>query len=360
MGPNPPFGYNPNLSSVYLSNPNVSLITGQAATVPAYPAGITALAYNNYQPPTSAQWNLGIQHQISQGSVVSVAYVGNADYHQRDEREINDLSLSDANRLGVIAGTYIANFDRPYQGYSNILLGESASNTHYESLQFNYRINGWRGLTFQASYTWSHNLGIAPGGGGDFNTLSDPYNRYYDYGPTGLDRRQVLVLNYIYALPFFKDATGLVKGTLLGGWTLSGITLCETGLPLNVAISSDNLGLGGNTTDRPNIVSNLNYPGTVAEWFNTAAFAMPAAGTFGDAQEGAVRGPGRVNFNLQMYKNFRLPREGMGLKFGAELYNTFNHTQFHDVNTTFGQSNFGQVVDTYDPRVIELSLKFAF
>ncbi len=87
---------------------------------------------------------------------------------------------------------------------------------------------------------------------------------------------------------------------------------------------------------------------------------MPRRWPFGDAQEGAIRGPGRVNFNLQMYKNFRLPGEGMGLKFGAEFYNTFNHTQFHDVNTTFGQSNFGQVVDTYDPRVIELSLKFAF
>jgi hypothetical protein len=52
--------------------------------------------------------------------------------------------------------------------------------------------------------------------------------------------------------------------------------------------------------------------------------------------------------------------EKASLKFGAEFYNTFNHTQFHDVNTTFGQAQFGQVVDTYDPRVIELSLKLAF
>jgi hypothetical protein len=98
----------------------------------------------------------------------------------------------------------------------------------------------------------------------------------------------------------------------------------------------------------------------VTSWFNTGAFGMPAPLAFGDAQEGAIRGPGRINFNLQMYKTFNLPREGMGLKFGAEFYNAFNHTQFHDVNTTFGQSNFGQVTDTYDPRVIELSLKLNF
>ncbi len=359
MGPNPPFGYNPSLSSVYFSNPNVSLLTGLAATVPSYPATITALAYNNYQPPTSAQWNFGIQHQISERSVLSVGYVGNSDYHQRDEREINDLALTAPQRAGVIAGTDIANIYRPYQGYSNILLGESASNTHYESLQVNYRIQDWHGLTFEGSYTWAHSLGIAPGGGGDFNTLSDPYNRYYDYGPTGLDRRQVLVLNYIYALPFFKNASGFSHATL-GGWTLSGITLCESGLPLNVTVSTDILGLGGNTTDRPNVVSNITYPGSVGQWFSTSSFVQPANQVYGDAQEGAVRGPGRVNFNLQMYKNFALPREGMGLKFGAEFYNTFNHTQFHDVNTTLGQSLFGQVVDTYDPRVIELSLKLSF
>ena len=359
MGPNPPFGYNASVTSVSFSNPNQSIINGQAAAVPNYPASITALSYSNYQPPTSAQWNFGIQHQLSERSVLSVAYLGNADYHQRDEREINALSLNDPNRAAVIAGTYTSNFDRPFLGYSNIVLGESASNTHYESLQFNYRLDNYHGLTFQASYTWSHSLGIAPGGGGDFNTLSDPYNRYYDYGPTGLDRRQTLALNYIYALPFYKDAKG-VAGSLLGGWTLSGITLCQTGLPLNVTLSSDNLGLGGNTTDRPNIVSSVNYPGTVSAWFNTAAFAAPASLAYGNSQEGAVRGPGRVNFNLQMYKNFRLPIEKSSLKFGAEFYNAFNHTQFHDVNTSFGASQFGQVTDTYDPRVIELSLKFAF
>jgi hypothetical protein len=359
MGPNPPFGFSPNLTSVFFSNPNVSVLSGQTATVPIYPASITALAYSDYKLPVSTQWNFGIQHQITEGAVLSVEYVGNGDYHQRDQREINDVALNDSNRGGIITGTYIANLDRPYLGYSNIALGENAGNTHYESLQVNYRMENQHGLTFQAAYTWSHSLGIAPGGGGDFNTLSDPYNRYYDYGPTGLDRRQTLVLNYIYSLPFLKNAQGLT-GSLLGGWQLSGITLLETGLPLNPTLSTDNLGLGGNATDRPNIVKPLSYPSTVSQWFNTAAFAAPAPLAFGDAQEGAVRGPGRINFNLQLYKNFRLPREGTTLKFGAEFYNAFNHTQFHDVNTSYGSSAFGQVTDTYDPRVIELSLKLAF
>ncbi|HUO28371.1 MAG TPA: carboxypeptidase regulatory-like domain-containing protein [Bryobacteraceae bacterium] len=361
MGPNPPFGFNPGLNNVFFSTPNISSLNGQAATVPIFPANITALAYTDYKLPVSAQWNFGIQHQLSEGSVLGVQYVANADYHQRDEREINDVPLTDPNRLGIagLVGNYNANLDRTYLGYGNIVLGENAGNTHYESLQVNYRLQNQHGLTFQAAYTWSHSLGIAPGGGGDFNTLSDPYSRAYDYGPTGLDRRQILVLNYIYDLPIFRHSNGFA-GAVLGGWEISGITLIESGLPLNPTLSYDNLGLGGNTTDRPNIASALSYPQTRLEWFDTAAFSAPAQLAFGDAQEGAIRGPGRVNFNLNMYKDFRLWNEGSKMRFGADFYNAFNHTEFHDVNTSFGNSAFGQVTDTYDPRTIELSLKLSF
>ncbi len=364
MGPNPPFGYSPGLTNVFFSTPNVSVTNGLAASAPNYPANITALAYTDYRLPVSAQWNFGIQHEVTRGAVVSVAYVGNADYHQRDQREINDVPLTDPNRGGIGGipgdGHYNANLDRPFLGYGNIVLGENAGNTHYESLQVNFRVENQHGLTFQAAYTWSHSLGIAPGGGGDFNTLSDPYNRYYDYGPTGLDRRQLLVLNYIYDLPIFRNNKGLA-GTLLGGWEVAGITLIESGLALNPTLSLpyDNLGLGGNSTDRPDQVGTLSYPGTAAQFFSTSAFAAPSALAFGNAQEGAIRGPGRVNFNLSMFKIFRF-KERANLKFGAEFYNAFNHTQFHDLNTSFGASQFGQVTDTYDPRTIELSLKLSF
>jgi len=360
MGPNPPFGYSPGLNNVFFTTPTISVTNGQQASAPNFPANLTALAYTDYKLPVSTQWNFGIQHEVARGAVLGVSYVGNSDFHQRDEREINDVPLSDPNRLAIagISGSYNANVDRPFLGYGNIVLGENAGNTHYQSLQVNFRVENQHGLTFQAAYTWSHSLGIAPGGGGDFNTLSNPYNRAYDFGPTGLDRRQTLVLNYIYDLPIFRNNKGLT-GSVLGGWELSGITLIESGLALNPTLSYDNLGLGGNTTDRPNQVGGLNYPGTVTQWFNTAAFSAPPSLAFGSAQEGAIRGPGRLNFNLSMFKIFSF-RERARLRFGAEFYNAFNHTQFHDVNTSFGSSLFGQVTDTYDPRTIELSLKLSF
>ena len=111
----------------------------------------------------------------------------------------------------------------------------------------------------------------------------------------------------------------------------------------------------------PTSAGALSYPQTVWQWFNPADFTAPAQLAFGDAQEGAIRGPGRVNFNLSMYK--RLPpveRRSRNLRFGADFYNAFNHTEFHDVNTSFGKSAFGQVTSTYDPRRIELGLKLRF
>ncbi|HZU25283.1 MAG TPA: TonB-dependent receptor [Bryobacteraceae bacterium] len=362
-GPNIPFSFSPNLNSVFFSNPSISVINGLEAGQPIFPASLTALAKSDYKLPTSMQWNFGVQHELTRGMVLSVQYVGNGDTHQRDQLELNPVPLSDPNRLAISKGKYNPNLDRPYRGYSNITYGQNASNVHYEALQVNYRVENQHGLTLQAAYTWSHNLGIAPGGGGDFNTLSNPFNRYYDYGPTGLDRRQVLSLNYIYELPIFRDNKG-VAGSLLGGWQFSGITLIQTGNPQNVNLNYDNLGLGGNVTDRADAVSSVNYPKSVDAWFNTSAFAAPAPLAWGTAPEGAVTLPGRTNFNWSLFKAFRfpLPRrpEGGELEFHADAFNVFNHTQFHGVDTGYGDSNFGKVTSVYDPRVLQLGLKFHF
>jgi hypothetical protein len=112
------------------------------------------------------------------------------------------------------------------------------------------------GLTFQSAYTWSHSLGIAPGGGGDFSQISNPFDRRFDYGPTALDRRHILSLNYIYQLPIFRNNKGLA-GSILGGWEFSGITLIQSGRPYTPGLNYDNLGLGGGVSGRPDAVGPL-------------------------------------------------------------------------------------------------------
>ncbi|PYT27914.1 MAG: hypothetical protein DMG57_16750 [Acidobacteria bacterium] len=358
-GPNPPFSFNPSANSVYFSDPSISVINGQKATLPIFPAGITALALNDYKLPTSMQWNLGIQHQLAQGAVLGIAYVGNSDYHQRVDRNINAVQLSDLRRLDIKNGQFDANRARPFPGYSGITLGETATGSSYNALQFNFRMEAYRGLTLQSAYTWSHNIDY---GSGDFSGITNPFNRRFDRGPSDLDRRHVLSLNYIYQLPIFSSSSGLAK-SIAGGWEISGITLIQSGTPMTPFLTYDNLGIGAGGA-RPDVTGSIGYPKSVDEWFNPNAFETPAVLSFGSAGRGILRGPGRANFNLSLFKSFTMPfpgnPEGAKLQFRAEAFNAFNHTQFHGVDTGFGGQNFSKVTSTYDPRVWQLGLKFLF
>jgi hypothetical protein len=359
-GPNPPFSFAPGVNSVYFSNPAVSAINGQTAAVPIFPAGITALAYSDYKIPTSMQWNFGIQRQLGQRAVFSVAYVGNSAYHQRDNRDINAVSLDNPNRAAIIKGTYNTNLARPYPGYSGITYGETATGSDYNSLQVSFRMDATRGLTLQSSYTWSHSIDYLSG---DFNTMNNPFDRNFDHGDSDLDRRHIFSLNWIYQLPILRGNKGLA-GSLLGGWEFAGIGLFQTGTPMTPTLGYDNLGIGAGTA-RPNYLGSVNYPENLYQWFDTSAFTAPPSLSFGNSGRGLLRGPGRANFNLSLFKSFRIPfgsayPEGAQVQFRAEAFNAFNHTQFHAVETGFSSQNFGHVTSTYDPRVFQLGLKFLF
>ncbi len=365
MGPNPPFSFNPSTNNVYFSNPAISNVTGQKAATPTFPGSFTSLAYSDYQLPTSMQYSFQIQQQLSARTVFSIGYVGDSNYHQPDVRNINPVPLNDPNRLAICGGNcgytgpaYNANFDRLYPGFANINMTESATGSNYNSLQLSMNVQDWHGLMLQAAYTWSRELDYTTG---DLNVVSDPYNRAYDYGPGSFNRTQIAIFSYNYDLPFFKNANHAFTHALLGGWSLSGITMFETGTPLNITLAYDNLGLGGNTTSRPNAIGPLTYPGTVSQWFSPGTFAAPAPLQFGTVGRDAVNGPGRANFNMALFKSFALPiREGMAIELRLESYNTFNHTQFNGVQTTYGNANFGQVTSVYDPRVLQLGAKFLF
>jgi hypothetical protein len=123
--------------------------------------------------------------------------------------------------------------------------------------------------------------------------------------------------------------------------------------------------MGGN---RPNLLSKVSYPKKVGEWFSTSSFGDPTApwngGSnqgFGNAGRDAVVLPGRLNFNWSLFKTIPLTAgAGPKIELRFESFNIFNHTQFHDVDSNTADSNFGQVTDAYDPRVLQFGAKFSF
>jgi hypothetical protein len=318
-------------------------------------ASITGIT-NNYKVPTSYQWSFGVQHELWRESVVSVAYVGNENPHQTYYRENNLPSPSVLPAL--INNTINYNTVVPYLGFHSINLLETGMNTHYNALQVNFRGRVSDALTFQAAYTLSRTVDPGTGFGGDLNNISNPYDRSYDYGVGFSDRTHIGLVNFIYRLPFFAKSSSLAMRSILGGWELSGIVVMETGLPLNVTLGGKQGSNGlANATNRPDFNGSVNYPKTVEQWFNTAGFSAPAIGAWGNMQRGIIRGPGRQNWNTSLFKSFVLNERGSRVEFRAESFNTWNHTQFRNVSTSYTASDFGQVTSVWDPRVFQLGLK---
>jgi Carboxypeptidase regulatory-like domain len=360
-GPNIPFSSSVTFNNVSLSNPNASILTGSTLAAPVTVSSITGLAYSDYKSPASYQYSFGIQREVWANSVLSVAYVGNQSRHQNDYRDVNLPATSVLPSL--IAGTVSYNTVLPYAGFNSIKLSENAQNAHYNGLQVELHAKIARDLTLQTAYTLSRAVDPATStGGGDLYTVSNPYNRAYDNGPSGLDRTHIGLVNFIYEVPFFRTSSNRFLRTSVGGWEVSGIVTMQSGLPLNITLGGSQGSNGlANGTNRPDVNGNVSYPQKVLQFFDTAAFSSPAPGAWGSLQKGAIRGPGRDNWNISLFKNFLLSESrNSRFELRIETFNTFNHTQFKDVSSSFSSSNFGQVTSTWDPRVFQLGGKLIF
>jgi len=371
---NPPFAYIPSANNVLFSDPTAPTATGPSSnpTQQYFPSSLTNIKYH-YPPPGTADFSLGIQHQLAPSIIFVMQYVGSSGWNQNNDRQINTLPLVDSNgsyatREGVANGSLNANLYRNFPGFSNINQEENETNFNYNSLQAGIRVENRHGLTTQVAYTWSHNISIVTN---DLGGLSNPYNPRYDRGSdTGFDRRNVFNVSYVYALPFFSKSSNFAARSILGGWQISGITVAQSGLPQYITYTgSDVTGLGGGTNNRPDRVSSVSYPKRVDAWFTTSSFADPVAPWnggpnqgFGSAGKDSVVGPGLFNWNLSLFKAIPLvPREGgprIELRF--ESFNTFNHTQFQSLDTSSHDSNFGHVTGDYGARKLELGGKFVF
>lgn len=181
--------------------------------------------------------------------------------------------------------------------------------------------------------------------------------------------------------------------TLAGGWQFNGIVALQTGAPFTI-FSNDNQSQQNSGLDRADLVgktqtfnarkiqtfspdpngingSCLNGETTGNFYFNPLAYdcANVTEGggiplfSYGDSGRNSVRGPGINNFDLSLFKTFKLKERGQ-LEFRTEFFNAFNHTQFlisGNSSTAIGfRGFFGQVTQARDPRIIQFALKLSF
>lgn len=386
-GANVPFSSSASLNNVSLSNPKQNIQNGSLITAPPLPIvvpTITQLNSARYQLPLSYQYSFGVQRALAARSVLSLAYVGNVEHYQSDAVNTNLPAFNQLPALSVSSGAY--NTLLPYLGYHAILTDQDEGNSSYNSLQIELHSHLRNGLQLQGAYTFSRAIDPSTGSGGDgfdLDTVSNPYAGWsYDRGPSVFDRTHVAFVNFIYDLPFFRNSqSGFLKSSL-GGWQTSGVVTMESGAPLNLGVSGSTVcSFVPNCAVRPNLTGKISYPKSKAtlssgnntmQWFDPTAFSIApvstgsSVATFGDLGHNALRGPGRDNWNLALFKTFPLVEQSH-IELRAEAYNVWNHTQFSantvgggasgGIGSSLAGTDFGKVNSAYDPRVFQFGAK---
>jgi hypothetical protein len=175
----------------------------------------------------------------------------------------------------------------------------------YHAGTFKIEKRGSGGLTFDANYTWSKSIDDASLAGITFsetNIPQDVRDVRAERALSSFDHRHRFVFSYSDKLPFQH------RGRLLQGWTMTGLGSLQSGAPFTVILPTDNANIGAGPTQRPNLIAdpNVNAPHTAQQWFNTAAFQMPSAFTFGSSGRNVVFAAPEKNLDVSLSKEAQL------------------------------------------------------
>jgi len=374
------FNANTSLNNVSLSDPHVAIdqtnATISTSTLPVTVNSQTALNSRQYKIPTEYQYSAGVQRQFGAQTVLSVAYVGNQGRYESYTQNVDLPAYSALPTLLTNTGAY--NTFLNYPGYHNMILYQDGENSHYNSLQVQLQSHLHFGLQLQTGYTLSRAVDPSQNNGdaGDLDNVTNPYAGWqYDVGPSALDRTQVFFADFVYDLPLFRHSSNALAKNVLGGWQLSGIITAETGAPLNLGFNGTTICSTVSTCSvRPNRTGSISYPKTPATntagnevllWYNPAAFTpqfVPGSTSvpiWGNLGHNALRGPGRDEWNLSMFKTFSAG-ERLHFELRAEAFNVWNHTQFQNVDQSVNSATAGMVTSAYDPREFQLGAKVIF
>ena len=360
---NPPFEFSANTGWLF-----ANLASGgftKMNTVDPYTSlgGATVTAYDlkDSRMPQSYQWNFTVDQDIGWKTIIEAGYVGNASAHLYIENQIP----GDVIPLGAlwVPGTHnllpgASNCNggggcsfRHFQPFGAISLLHHVSNSNYNSLQVTARRNVTKGLTLLTSYTYSKTLGYS----GGFNGTVDPFNSRLNYGLQTYDRPQLFNISYIYQLPNAGDkyfSGNKFAGGVLNGWQISGITNFQSGAPLGLAFSGSNPSCSGNSTlcgNFPNGDNGINWYGTDARtlnplvlfnpqkgagyvhpgtnWVNPASVTLPQIGQLGTMEMPQFLGPASNNWDITLFKSFKLGEHGQRLEFRVAAFDMFNRAQ---------------------------------
>jgi Carboxypeptidase regulatory-like domain len=331
----------------------------------------------NAPPQYIEQWSGSVEKSLGSETTLEVGYLGSHGLHLQRSHLINNAApgagaigprrpfktLSFLPGMVLPDNITVANTTFPVSG---INLLENSAQSWYDAGYVNIRRRFSRGWTFLANYTFAKNLSDAPDFRSPMFESAAPQNNSDLSAEKGLacDIRHRFALSAVYDIPALGKS-GLVH-EVTKGWRLSTILQAQSGFPFTISVFGDTANAGTLLGENP---IRANYTGqpvfgpgthTAASWFNTAAFATPAAFTFGNVGRNTVYGPARQTLDLALQRDVSIT-ETVKLQLRAEAFNALNRTNLGTPNRFVNTPQFGTITEAATPgREIQLGIRLSF
>lgn len=305
----------------------------------------------NYRLGVLQLWNLDIQRDLTRTMNLGVGYTGtrgsSLDVQRAPNRDANGPILPDV---------------------SPFLWQQSTGRSIMHAFTLRFRKRPTRGFGGGVTYTFSKSMDDASSiGGGGAVVAQDDQNLAAEWGRSSFDQRHRLSGDFTLELPFGPNRPWLngegFWGYVFGGWGWTTNVTLASGNPLTARLLSNaaDVARGTNGTLRADWNGQpiaLDNP-TQLMFFNTAAFSVPAAGTYGNAARNTIPGPGSFNVNMSLAKNFRLPAN-RSINLRVQANNVFNMAQWGGVDTVVNSPTFGQITSMRSMRSVQILARVSF
>jgi hypothetical protein len=345
----------------------------------------------NIQVAQTQFWSFAIQHQIAQGAILEVSYVGAKGDHLYDLANVNQIGAGNVylgdpvvqdpvncanpdNIQGITnENTGVAEcLTRPNPQYSDVNMRGSGASSFYSGLNAKVQFQNLHqtGLSVVANYTWSHSLDDLSSTFGDslqggsgyigslgYTSLAKPL---LDWGSSDYDVRQRLVVAPIWEMPWFKQGAGIQR-EVLGGWGVGGIYTARGGIPFSAFDYSEDETFytvprlepatpfySESVSKKPQVLGPNQFDGLdlpLPKNFTplSSSLGLSDFGPFPSdmMHRNTMRGPGAWNVDASLHKTFAIT-ERVGLDFEADGIDVLNHHDYFANTTTlayFGPSS---------------------
>ena len=354
-------------------------LTGFNFPAPVLGKTVTSFAAFEMHPKAQyvQQWSGSLQKSLGRATVLEAGYQGERGYHLQQAHLINNAlpgpGLIQPRRpyqsATFVAGTVFPTVDTVVSStvpLSSINLLQNSARSWYDAGYINLRRRYSNGLSLLANYTFAKNLTNAPDFRSPMFESSVPQNNNdlnAEKGP-GCDIRHRLAVSLVYAIPGLKNNAWTRR--LTSNWLFATLFQVQSGYPFTVSVFGDTANAGtvlGENPIRANYDGLPLYPSgthTAQEWFNTAAFLVPPAYTFGNSGRNTVYGPGMETADLALSREF-VVTEKLRFSLRGEAFNALNHTNLGTPNRFINTPQFGSITDAATPgRVFQFGARLSY